>query len=105
MKIIITNGLAHISMILRYLSEKKILIACPRTTRDKNKDYLADLILQEQKFGVSIFIPITLVENEKILKSTNWGDLGFRCHNIVLDLVFHLGSYFPLEGIRCSFHI
>jgi hypothetical protein len=51
------------------LSEKRIQIACPRTTRDKDEDYLADLILQEQKFGVCILISKTLVGNEKILES------------------------------------
>jgi hypothetical protein len=51
------------------LSEKRIQITCPRTTRDKDEDYLADLILQEQKFGVCILISKTLVGNEKILES------------------------------------
>ena len=67
-KAIFTIGMAHLRDIIRYLDERKITIHPPTSAPGGEKDYSAELKLQEDKFGVSIIIPSTLAKDQKVLE-------------------------------------
>jgi hypothetical protein len=66
---IFTMGLSHLSKIIQYLKENRIKIYSPLLAPHRNEDYLADLNLRKENFGVSILIPRTLADDPKILKA------------------------------------
>jgi hypothetical protein len=67
-KAIFTVGLYHIHEIIRFLNENKIIIRTPKPASTGMKDYAAELNLQKENFGVSIILPKTLSEDQKILE-------------------------------------
>jgi len=67
-KAIFTVGLYHIHEIIRFLTENKIIIHAPESASTGMKDYAAELNLQKENFGVSIILPKTLTEDQKILE-------------------------------------
>ena len=67
-KAIFTVGLYHIHEIIRFLNENKIIIRAPKSASSGMKDYAAELNLQRENFGVSIILPKTLTEDQKILE-------------------------------------
>jgi len=67
-KAIFTIGLSHISGIIKYLKQNKIEIYSPAFTQ--YDDYLSEVKLLENDFGVTIIIPRTLADNRELLKLT-----------------------------------
>jgi len=67
-KAIFTVGLYHIHEIIRFLNENKIIIRAPKSASSGMNDYAAELNLQRENFGVSIILPRTLTEDQKILE-------------------------------------
>lgn len=67
-KAIFTVGLYHIHEIIRFLNENKIIIRAPKSASTGMKDYAAELNLQKENFGVSIILPKTLTQDQKILE-------------------------------------
>ena len=67
-KAIFTVGLYHIHEIIRFLNENKIIIRAPKSVSTGMKDYTAELNLQKENFGVSVILPKTLTEDQKILE-------------------------------------
>jgi len=65
---IFTIGLYHVHEIIRFLNENKIIIRAPKPASTGMKDYAAELNLQRENFGVSIILPKTLSEDQKILE-------------------------------------
>ncbi len=64
---LLTIGMSHLDKIIKYLDESKIRIYSPLVHPDRNEDYVADLNLLKENFGVSIIIPQTLAHDPKIL--------------------------------------
>ncbi len=67
-KALFTIGMSHLHKIIQYLDESKIRIYCPAGNLDKNEDYVADLNLLREDFGVVIILPRTLANDPKILE-------------------------------------
>jgi hypothetical protein len=67
-KAIFTIGLAHLRDIIRYIDERKITIHPPASAPGGGKEYSAGLKLREDKFAVSIIIPRTLANDQKVLE-------------------------------------
>jgi len=67
-KAIFTIGTSHLHKIIQYLNESRIKIDGPLFASNGSKDYIAELILLKQNFGVSIIIPKTLAKDQKTLE-------------------------------------
>ena len=67
-KAIFTIGISHLHNIIRYQNEKRIRIYAPLTASNGSEDYLSELNLLKDNFGVSIILPRTLLNDQKILK-------------------------------------
>ena len=67
-KAIFTIGMSHLHNIIRYQNEKRIKIYAPLTASNGSEDYLAELNLLKENFGVSIILPRTLLNDQKILR-------------------------------------
>ena len=67
-KAIFTIGTSHLHKIIQYINESKIKIDGPLSVSNRSKDYIAELILLKQNFGVSIIIPKTLAKDQKTLE-------------------------------------
>ncbi len=65
-KAIFTIGISHLNKIVQYMSERKIRIYSPLSS-NKNENYISDLNLQKENFGISIIIPRTLANDQKVL--------------------------------------
>ncbi len=67
-KAILTVGMYHLHDIIRYLSENRITIHAPLPASDETKDYHSELNILKEHFGVSVILPKTLAEDQKILE-------------------------------------
>ena len=65
---ILTIGMYHAHKIIRYLNDHKITVYSPLDKSGKGEDYTAELNLEKEKFGVTIILPKTLVNNQRILE-------------------------------------
>ncbi len=69
-KAIFTIGLSHLYKIIDYLNQSRIAVYSPLFTSDKSEDYVAELALFKKNFGVSVILPRTLADDQKILEAT-----------------------------------
>ena len=60
-KALFTIGLSHIADIISYLEEGKITLHSPLFPPVKHKDYVEELSLVKEGFGISVILPKTLV--------------------------------------------
>jgi len=67
-KAIFTVGLSHLHKIIRYLNENRIKIYAPAFASNGSEDYVAELNLLKENFGVSIIVPRTLAADKKTLE-------------------------------------
>ena len=67
-KAIFTIGTSHLHKIIRYLNENRIKIDGPLFASTRSEDYIAELNLLKENFGVSIIIPRTLAADQKTLE-------------------------------------
>ena len=67
-KAFFTIGMSHLHKIIKYLDENKIRIHSPLVDSNKDGDYVADLNLLKENFGVFIIIPRTLADDQRILE-------------------------------------
>ena len=65
---IFTIGMAHIHKIIEYLDEGQINLCSPLSTSNKSENYVADLNLRKEGFGVSVILPRTLADDLKVLE-------------------------------------
>jgi hypothetical protein len=65
---LLTIGMSHLYKIIKYLDESKIKIYSPLANSKRNENYVADLNLLRENFGVFIIIPQTLAHDPKILE-------------------------------------
>ena len=68
-KAIFTIGMMHVPAMIRYLSDKKIIIPSLGPGSVNGKEHTAQLNLSENNYGVSIILPRTLADNEDLLKT------------------------------------
>jgi hypothetical protein len=64
-KALFTIGLSHISSIINYLENRKITILSPLFTQVKYEDYVDELNLEKENFGISIIIPRTVIDDHE----------------------------------------
>jgi hypothetical protein len=67
-KAIFTIGMSHLYKIITYLNENRIKIYAPPMVSKGDENYIAELNLQKENFGVSVIIPKTLFEDQKIME-------------------------------------
>jgi hypothetical protein len=67
-KAIFTIGMSHIYKIITYLNENRIKIYAPPMASKGDENYIDELKLQKENFGVSVIIPKTLFEDRKIME-------------------------------------
>lgn len=67
-KVLFTIGLSHISSILNYLEERKITVRSPLFTSVKYEDYIDELNLAKQNFGISIILPRALINDQEAME-------------------------------------
>jgi hypothetical protein len=65
---IFTIGMAHLRDIIRYIDERRVTIHSPTSAPGGGKEYSADLKLQEGEFGISVILPRTLANDQKVLE-------------------------------------
>jgi hypothetical protein len=68
-----TIGLSHIPNIMRYLDERRIAVLSPPFASSKYDDYIDELNLAKEDFGVSIILPKTLADDPKTLERNKLG--------------------------------
>jgi hypothetical protein len=67
-KAILTVGMYHLHEIIRYLNENRITIHARLPASDETRDYDSDLNLLKEHFAVSVILPKTLADDQKILE-------------------------------------
>lgn len=67
-KAIFTIGTSHIYKIIEFLNKGRINIYPSVLASSKSEDYIAELNLFKENFGVSVIIPKTLANDQKILE-------------------------------------
>jgi hypothetical protein len=67
-KAIFTVGMYHLHEIIRYLDANRILIHVPKSASKGTKDSDTQLKLLKKNFGVSVILPRTLADDQKILE-------------------------------------
>ena len=84
-KAIFTIGLSHLHGIINYLNKKKITIYPPLLTQEKGKDWVADVNLLKEGFGVSAIIPKTLADDLNVMKANRLEKIAaeYRSKNAV----------------------
>jgi hypothetical protein len=78
-KAIFTVGMFHLHKIITYLRETRIRIHAPLSASNKNEDYFAELSLQKENFGVSVILPRTLADDQKILEINRLDKIVGEC--------------------------
>ena len=66
-----TIGLSHISDIIRYVEDRKITVLSPLFTPAKYDDYIDELKVTKEDFGISVIIPKTLVSDHEVMERNN----------------------------------
>ena len=74
-KAILTIGAAHIHQIMRYLEEGRINIPAPLSKSTSEKDYISELTLLKENFGVFILLPKTLAQDREVLEVNRLGNI------------------------------
>jgi hypothetical protein len=64
-KALFTIGLSHISSIINYLEKRNVTVLSPLFTQVKYEDYVDELNLGKENFGISIIIPRTLIDDHE----------------------------------------
>jgi hypothetical protein len=81
-KALFTIGMSHLSKIIEYLNERRIKIYSPLIGSNKSEDSIADVNLLKENFGISIIIPKTLANDQKILEMNKLAKIIARSRNI-----------------------
>jgi hypothetical protein len=64
----LTIGMSHIQGIIKYFDDNKITVRAPFSDSNHHEDYVAELNLLKENFGISVIIPRTLAHDQEILK-------------------------------------
>jgi hypothetical protein len=67
-KAILTIGMSHIHGMIKYFDDNRITIYAPLSNSNRHEDYVSKLNLLNEDFGISVVIPRTLADDQKILK-------------------------------------
>ena len=78
-KAFFTIGLSHIYNIIKYLDENRINICPPPATSVQSGDYITELNLVKEDFGVTIILPRTLADDQEILRITKLNEIVTDC--------------------------
>ena len=85
-KAIFTIGMLHLQNIITYLNENRIRIYAPLLASNGSEDYIAELNLQKENFGVSVILPRTLADDQKILEINRLDRIVKECRSNTLTL-------------------
>ncbi len=82
-KALFTVGLYHIHEIIRFLNERRIKIQSPKTVSATFQSYNTEVSLQKENFGITIILPSTLANDQKILKVNELNEIvkQYRLNN------------------------
>jgi hypothetical protein len=70
-KALFTIGMSHISSIMKYLEQRKIVVRSPPFSPGKYDDYVDELDLAKENFGISIILPRTLINDHEAMEMIN----------------------------------
>jgi hypothetical protein len=68
---VFTIGLSHVSDILKYLEQRKITVLSPLFAQAKHDDYIDELNLTKENFGISVIIPKSLINDREAMEKNN----------------------------------
>ena len=68
---VFTIGLSHVSDILKYLEQRKITVLSPLFAQAKYDDYIDELKLTKEDFGISVIIPRSLINDREAMEKNN----------------------------------
>jgi hypothetical protein len=68
---VFTIGLSHVSDILKYLEQRKITVLSPLFAQAKHDDYIDELNLTKEDFGISVIIPKSLINDREAMEKNN----------------------------------
>jgi hypothetical protein len=63
-----TIGMNHIQSIIKYMEDNKITVFCPPSTSVPHENYVADVNLIKENFGICIILPRTLLDDRETVK-------------------------------------
>jgi len=66
-KALFTIGLSHIPNIIKYLEERKVTVLSPLFTPVKYEDYVDELNLEKENFGISVIVPRSLIRDHETM--------------------------------------
>jgi hypothetical protein len=70
-KALFTIGLSHVADIIKYLQESKITVRSPPFTTVKHEDYIDELNLAKEDFGITVIIPKTLASDREAIEKNH----------------------------------
>lgn len=70
-KALFTIGLSHLPDIVKYLEERRVTVLSPLFMPLKHEDYIDELTLAKEDFGISIIIPRTLRNDHEVMERNN----------------------------------
>ncbi|HSB04771.1 MAG TPA: hypothetical protein VLK23_06205 [Thermodesulfobacteriota bacterium] len=87
-KALFTIGMSHLHKIIEYLNKGRIKIFSPLIASNESEDYIADVNLLKEDFGISIVIPRMLANDQKILEMNKLDKIISRSRNMstMMDL-------------------
>ncbi len=74
-----TIGISHVPQIIRHLNDNRIEIHNPLPASGEDRDYVADLNLLKEKFGITIIVPKKLADDDAVLKLCGLDKIVEQC--------------------------
>lgn len=78
-KALFTIGISHVPQIIKYLNNNKIEIHNPLPALAEDGNYVADLNLLKEQFGVTVIVPKKLADDNAVLKLCGLDKIVEQC--------------------------
>jgi hypothetical protein len=85
-----TIGISHIPQIIRYLNDNKIEILKPLPAFAEDAEYVADLNLLKEQFGITVIVPKKLADDDAVLKLCGLDKIVEQCRKQTSSVSFHI---------------
>ncbi len=74
-----TIGISHVPQIIRYLNNNRVEIHNPQPASGEQRDYVADLNLSKEQFGITVIVPKKLADDDAVLKLCGLDKIMEQC--------------------------
>jgi hypothetical protein len=85
-----TIGISHVPQIIKYLNNNKIEIHNPLPAFAEDAEYVADLNLLKEQFGITVIVPKKLADDDEILKICGLDKIVGECRKQTLSVSSHI---------------